>query len=643
MAEPAKTLSDSDFAPASKTLTDADFATGSVTLPAEPIGHKLKRIGKAIVPSLAAGGTVAAGTQIGAELGASVGGPAAPVTAAAGAVIGAGLGGFGAPAMAAAAKQAMGDAGATWTYHDAIKSAIWSAAISVPFEAAGLAAGKYAKYEPELQDLPQGERTLSNLKQIRTQREAQAASAATSQTQEAEQLVRNTDYWKKLGMSDDEIKAMQEHPADAAAWIRQSEDAAREYKDAFTVTKRVGSEDLSKRFEDSYGKYKEAPVDTTPIAATIDKSLETGQRELSPGLKRWLEDKRDEFSGLGKLSKKTREELAQFTPEARAQAMLAFQSGRLALKAEPMTAQGARDAITELNDVLPRTASELDKQVKSTVEDAIEKQFDAAVTKAGGSQEQLAALQATRQSYRVFQTTMRELDPRSEVLGKTVADELFNPAFKNPEYGVKFITLAKAAEEARPGEVMPQLKEAFMQKFIDEVKTASGPEPGAFDELKAIEKIRTQYSKSTGGKLILGEIFGKNSPLADDVTFSKVMSAVDKPEAIALKATSNGQLLNRLTSPGFLGSAYFMLRLGYSAATGKNIMTDINQHPGRVAFGIALAMASGPVIRYALTSGNLPLQRAAVEYMTDPSSGSAVRMAGELVNGTHAALDVPQP
>ena len=226
-----------------------------------------------------------------------------------------------------------------------------------------------------------------------------------------------------------------------------------------------------------------------------------------------------------------------------------------------------------------------------------------------------------------------DMDPRSEKYGQQVANALFDPAVKgskDSEMAVNFINMAQQAEAARPGEVMPQLREAFMNKALQAARVPGKP----MDELSALRKLQDQWGGDKNARAVMGAMFGKDSPLADPATFSKIVEAAGNPEK-TIKLTAAGTPHNILNSAYFQGLIAFGIGAQMMGVKPHGLFQAINgsQGPGQQALAVASLIAGPWMIGKVLKSGNNPLQKAMVGYLTNPNSATAVRYASQLTGG----------
>lgn len=615
-------------------------AKPSVFDPKPSLGQKFKQIGKAIAAPAAGAGTAIEG----AEIGGALGGPP-------GAIAGAAIGGLAAPVVEHATQSAVtGQPYQPVSRNEVIKSAVTNAAFTGVGEVGGALTRRAQvgdAVREELQKLPQAQRTTGKIKQIREAIQKRFETAAGETAKVSEQDLRNRAFWKAHGLNDEQIDSVIKSP-DLQAQLAQSIKAGGEYKNAFQAVLDNQRTDFAKRFDTAYGGLENAPMPMSPVGNAIQRvydSLGT-ERQLSPGLKKYLDSKLAEFGSSeevapevssSKTSAATNEQIQKLNQRLKAE-----RKGEVAAPKATLTAHELRDFVTELNEHLPRGASQIDKMAVQQVEGVAEQLFDRGLKEAGAKPEQLAAFDAVRSDYRRFMNTVRELDPRSADYGKQVGDLLFDPMAKESEVALNFMNMAKAAEAARPGQVMPQLREAFLQKALAESRVGGQP----MDELKMLQKLQKTWGTDKNTRAVMGEMFGKDSPLADPATFTKVVDASNHPENLKLAAAQPGFTRSVLSSKYFqamISAALAETMMGLKPTSFFQGLTG-QKGPEVQTIAILSALAGPKVIDFMVKSGNSPLQRAAVAFLTNPNADSAAKWAGMLAGGVGTAMNgLPTP
>jgi len=603
------------------------------------LGQKFKQIGKSLAAPVAGMGTAVEGAEIG---GALAGPP--------GAIGGAAIGGMAAPFVEHATQSAVtGQPYQPVSRSEVIKSAVTNAAFTGAGEVGG-ALTKRAQVEDavreELQNLPQAQRTTARVKQIRQAIQDRVETAAGNTAKVSVQDLRNRNFWKAHGLNDEQIDSVLKSP-DLQAQLAQSIKAGGQYKDSFQNILNHQRADFTNRFDTAYGGLKETPIPTQPVGQAIKGVYDQlgTERQLSPGLKKFLDSKLAEFGqtdnaapdvSYGKTAA-SNEQIEKLNQRIKAE-----KKGMIPPAKAELPAHELRDFITELNEHLPRGASQIDKMAVQQVEQAAEKSFDAGLKEAGAKPEQLASFEAIRQDYRRFMNTVRELDPRSADYGKQVGDLLFDPMAKDSETALNFMSMAKAAEAARPGQVMPQLREAFLQKALAESRVGGAP----MDELKMLQKLQRTWGTDKNARAVMGEMFGKDSPLADPAQFTKVVDTVNHPEPLKLAISQPGMARSILSSKYFQGMISAGLAESMMGLKPTSFFQGLLGEKGPEVQTIAIisALAGPKVIDFMVKSGDSPLQRAAVAFLTNPNADNAIRYAGRLAGGVSTAMNgMPSP
>ena len=224
----------------------------------EPIGSRVKRIAQGIgktvgqydpsnpenvgrVGKLAAGlappivaGILTEGTSVPVEVGMQA------------------LAGAASPYAEAAAGRALGDQTQMPSWRDAATSG----AINMAFAGLGALKGGASDVAPEM------ERTTKNVKNLN-------------------QAVRNRDFWKSMGLSDEQADMAIKAP-DAEAFAARSIENANKTKDAYQGIVNSTREDFKGRYDGAYGDLKDKPIsDVAPLVKAFNLAGQPGsEREL---------------------------------------------------------------------------------------------------------------------------------------------------------------------------------------------------------------------------------------------------------------------------------------------------------------------------------------------------------------------------
>jgi hypothetical protein len=285
------------------------------------------------------------------------------------------------------------------------------------------------------------------------------------------------------------------------------------------------------------------------------------------------------------------------------------------------TVQEARDLNTELRENVPGQATNLDKKAAGQLNDLIKGKYEQGIRDAGGTSEQIGALRGIDEDYGRFQEMLKTLDPRDEKYGSKVADALFDPMTKNPAAGSEFISMAKAAEKGNPG-TMDKLREAFNTRALE--KSSRGAAP--VDQMEILQTLQKQWGEN-GSRSVLAGLFGKNSPWADPVLFSKTLAVpVDEAKLTGLAATMKKA-----------ASAPYMLRAAVLVGASGGSMFAMYQHPDRIP-EILGAMAGLAVGARLMGRMDIAGQRAYVNWRLNPGSPenfkTFMRVSGAMIGAT---------
>jgi hypothetical protein len=609
----------------------------------ETTPQKLKRIGKGLA-SFVAGTAVpiAIGAAAGALVGPEVSEPVAAGTRLAGQAIGGAL----TPYAEYVTQRLMGEHPDMPTLKDAAKSAAWNTAFAALGEVGGKVTSSVQTEESvraELEKLPAAERTTAKIKQIRQALETRTQEQAAETAKVTAQDFRNRDFWKAQGLKDEQIDAVIKSPELQEELQRSIEQAAK-VKTAFQDVVDNTRQSFNDRYTALLGPHAGTTVDSVPIGKQFEALAQgTGQHELTPTFRGFLQRKGLELSrptdfpvnGPEISGKPWR----QLTPEMQrkyiAQGVLGPEAKASLEKGSSLSIQDLRDLRTELRENLPSTATNLDKKAYQQITQQITDLEQKTLTSAGATPEQIGGLRALDDEYGRFAETVRSLDPRSEKFGTQVANALFNPMAKDSGVAMNFIKLAQETDAAKPG-TMEALRGAFMDRAITEAHVPDQP----MQELKLLRKLQDRWGGDKESRAVMGAMFGKDSPLADPAQFTKVVEAGANPEPLILKAQQNWGR-NIMHSPYFQGMIMYGAWTGMLGVASKGgIFTALTGQKGAEAQALAVtAMLAGPpMINWVARSGNSPLQRAMVSYLTNPSAPNAVRFAGEIGGATAGAL-----
>jgi hypothetical protein len=601
-------------------------------------GERLKRIGKAIAAP-AAGMATAVG---GAEVGGAVGGIP-------GAIAGGVIGGAAQPFVEAGTQHAVtGQPYQGPSAGDVAKSAIING-IFTGVGKLGEAAVKFGKTEDavrnELTKLPAAERTMGKVKQIREALKMQASGAAAETAKATAQDLRNRDFWKAHGLDDHQIDSVMENPT-LRDQLAQSIEAGGRYKQAFQSTLDATRQDFHNRYQPLL---PDVPVESKTLG---EQMVSMAQGADSPKLKKWLTEEGQKLStGPDPLQGLIpADELATMTPKQRQGYLDALGKGksgadRLSSKAtnRPQAAPVAEPAITRTPEQLQGVRTDLRKQLSGNASNTdlrIRGQIHDQLTKAlqePMSPEQRGAFNGLDAEYGRFQDVIDKLDPRSEKYGQQVANALFDPMVKDPEMATNFIRMAEEADKVHgSSSIMGNLREAFLSKALERTHVPGQP----FEELKALRKLQDQWGGNKASRVVMGEMFGKDSPLADPATFTKVVEAANDPAPLKL-ASKNPQVIRSiLSSPYFQGAiAYNMIAMAAGNKGGSPIMGIMNPKSPEQFAEALVGLGLGSVgIGLAIRTGNASLSRALVKTINNPSAPNVARYLTEFLGSGASAM-----
>src|SRR5216684_4074874 len=294
MAAPA-TLSDKDFAEAPKTLSDADMADlpGSVfdkpsdVTKVQRAQSKVAGISRAVIETavpVAAG--AAAGSMVGPEASAPVAGAVRTV--------GAALGGLLAPYAGYISDRLFGEHPPAPTPREALHSAVVNAAWTSAGEVGG-ALTKAASVEDsvrnELNNLPQAERTVGRIKQIRAALKTQAEKVTSEAAKVSQQDLRNRDFWKGHGLNDQQIDQVVSSP-ELQQELAQSIQRGQRLTAAYQTVKASTEGNFKDRYKAVLGPFEDVKTDSVPIGQQFENIAQSqGQHELTPTFRGFLQRK----------------------------------------------------------------------------------------------------------------------------------------------------------------------------------------------------------------------------------------------------------------------------------------------------------------------------------------------------------------
>ena len=255
------------------------------------------------------------------------------------------------------------------------------------------------------------------------------------------------------------------------------------------------------------------------------------------------------------------------------------------------------------------------------VRQALEQTHDAELQKLGASNEQIGRIHGIDADYGHFMDTIRTIDPRSERLGQSVNDALWNPMLANPDQAANLIRYAKQANALNP-DVMPQLRESFLNKAVEQARTGNAP----LSEMKAIQTLQSKWGEKGGTQVVLNELF-PNSPLNNPKTLAKVLAA---PPLDPQKLGWAQNMTQRAAS------APYLLRMGVLYGLAGGGIMAITRDPQKAAIAIA-GLAGLQIGGKLLARMGRAGQEAYVNFRISPTEGNFknfMRASGAMIGAT---------
>lgn len=504
---------------------------------------------------------------------------------------------------------------------DALSSAAWNAGATSLGEGISTLAGGASAVRPEMEAFP-GPQSRATVRQA----------------------MRNRDFLKQIGLNDAQIDDVLKSP-DMQTRLAEQIRAGQQYKSAYQNIKNYSRGMFSGQYTGILGS---APgkVDVGDVGSLFEQlAMGQGQHQLTPAFREWLIEKADELSVPASLNVDspegvervqnilrgdgwTAKNLRDYTPQEQ---LLEAQNLVKARPPTEMNAEELQHLRTELDENVPSGATNLDKSASAEIRQALTGKIKGQLSPAAGK-----ALDALDAEYGRYMDVLDRLNPQDQRYGEQVANAIFDPMIKNPGDALKFVDLAQQAEQSRPGEVMPQLREAFVNKVMSEARTPGAP----MEELRALRKLQTTWGTDKNARAVLSGIFGKDFPLADPVTFTKVLGIADNPRAVIDAVGKPSVMRSVLSSPYMQAYATSGVLATLSGVQGGSLWMSMTGQKGPQAQMTALAsLLIGPaVFGKVLGSGNAGLQRAMVGFMTNPNARTMIRYMGAFTGATAGGL-----
>lgn len=531
------------------------------------------------------------------------------------------LGGAMSPYAEYAASKAIGGSPEVPSWKDAARSAIMNGMLEgVASGSTGIGSGirsdaaetaKLGKQvQPEMTALPEELRTPGNIRAA----------------------VKNRDFLKKLGMDDAQIDEALKDPSGTAEALQKSVDQGRKVADNFQQTIAGERARFHDRFDEGYGKQKTASAPVTDIAQSFQQVGQgAGQHELTPSFSSWLERKGKELQGIDlsqvpdplaprqagvpqKMLDPNNPIHAKRIAEMQKQGVIPIAPNK------PFSVEDMAALRTELHENIPANPTPLDRKAALALDSQITAKWEDTLRKAGASEEQIGRLKGTYQDWGNFQQTVKGLRPGSKDFGEQTADAFFKTAKQNPTLALNF---AKMAEDSG---TMPEFRESFMKQLTQEMRGSSG---GPINQMEALRKLQTEWRGTDDGKAVLSAVFGKKSPMADPLEFSKVIGSANNPAAVASAKSSVSQFIRSPRLIVSLGTFYatYSLLMG----SGASPWTDMRKDPSRAIMGLVGATLTLAGINKVMSHMEPATQRVFADWATnrDPEAfAKLVRMSG---------------
>ena len=232
------------------------------------------------------------------------------------------------------------------------------------------------------------------------------------------QAVRNREFWKKIGLSDEQADLAVKSP-DAEAFAARSIANADKTKAAFQGIVDSTRQDFSARYGEAYGDTLGKPVaDVSPLVKAFNVAGQPGsERELSPGFAKWLNSKEAQLKGAINEPVGVGD-----TPFAQLPANLQKQIQATTKNAAPQfTIQDLRDIRTELRENLPSNPTPLEKKAATQVEQALNQVHDSELQKARRNQRTDRAHPRYRRRLRPLHGYRQDARPAFRAVGARVS------------------------------------------------------------------------------------------------------------------------------------------------------------------------------------------------------------------------------
>lgn len=452
--------------------------------------------------------------------------------------------------------------------------------------------------------------------------------------------VKNRDFLKKFGMGDPEIDAALKDPAGTAERLQRSVDQGRKVVSHFNEVTMAERGRFTKLYNTALGDQATATTQAAPIAEQMRTiAQDPSEHELTPSFKSWLNRKANELdppaSGIKDPSVKTDlgRKLDPSNP-AEKRLMDAMQAAGLAgapPKASVLTVQGLRDLYTELGENIPAGATNLDKKAAHDLQTSLTELRDKTMLDNGATHAQVEMLKGVDADYGLFQNTIRGLRPGSKEFGEQAAQAFFDTAKQNPTLALNFVRMAEDAGK------LPEFREQFLDKIVGDIQGAKGASgaPGTpINQMEVLRKLQTDWRTTKDGEQVLKSVFGKDSPMADPVTFSKVMGAADNPAAAENAKNSVAKFIRSPRTIANLAIFYgtYATMTGLMGGKPSSPWSDLRNNPERAMAALAMTMLTHGAINRVMAHVEPATARAYANWVTnrDPEAFvKLIRMSGQ--------------
>jgi hypothetical protein len=507
-----------------------------------------------------------------------------------------------------------------------LKDVIRSAAFTGGVAALGAIpeAGKGAKVAGQIKGLPEEAQTVGNVKQA----------------------MRNRDFWIQSGASPEQADQIVTMPqTDLEALTQQSVKAGQDFKGAFQQVLDHQRGEFKARYDAVLGEHGGTMVDAGPIGQQFEQfGKGEGQHELTPTFRGFLQRKGLELTKAGETGGPSVGGVAWKDLPQKLKDQIKSQGGQQGVvpPTGEMSINSLRELRTELRENVPSNPSNLDKQAANQLNTQLTQTIDSKLAESGAKPEQIAAMHSLDEEYGRFQDTIKKLDPRSGKFGSQISDLLFDKQLSNPEQAVNFVRMAQAAEQAHPGEVMPQLRASFMDHVLSETKQQAQGRP--VEEMRLIQNLQKQWGGDKNARAVMGAVFGADSPMANMTTASKVLGSLANPDAVAAKGahTVLSDLAKGVTSHNFIVRLALFYGTYRAIAGGTGSPWKDLGDPEKMIPPLMAMMVGGKMADFALGAADTQIQKAYVDFLLNPNSKSLSNVTSVLGGISGAASGRPE-